>query len=273
MKIIKKINNSAAIGLDSKGNEVVVIGKGIGFPQIPYEITDLSLIEKTFYGIDSSNIGALDNIPNTILLASDEIVEQARIELNSSLNPNLPVTLADHLNFAIERLKKGYDLATPIAYDVAHFYPKEYAMAKKALSILYDSTDIMLPDCEAVNIALHFLNAESERDNMKDAAQIAKVLEDVTVIIERYYSIKLDKESYNYSRFATHVRYLVQRLQSGEEMAMKNNEALYNSLIKEQPVLSACAEKISTYLQHTWGWTCSKDELLYLMLHINRIAE
>ena len=44
MKIIKKINTSAAIALDSFGKEIVVFGKGIGFPSVPYELEDLSLI-------------------------------------------------------------------------------------------------------------------------------------------------------------------------------------------------------------------------------------
>ena len=48
MKIIKKINTSAAIALDSMGREIVVFGKGIGFPAVPYELEDLSLIERTF---------------------------------------------------------------------------------------------------------------------------------------------------------------------------------------------------------------------------------
>ena len=52
MKITKKINTSAALALDSTGREVVVLGKGIGFPPVPYELNDLSKIERTFYDVD-----------------------------------------------------------------------------------------------------------------------------------------------------------------------------------------------------------------------------
>ena len=52
MKIIKKINTSAALALDASGHEVVVLGKGIGFPPTPYELTDLSKVERTFYDVD-----------------------------------------------------------------------------------------------------------------------------------------------------------------------------------------------------------------------------
>lgn len=106
MKIIKKINTSAAFALDSTGREVVVVGKGIGFPPVPYELTDLSAIERTFYDVDPKYIGILSELPKELLVICADIAEQAEIELNCELNQNLPFTLADHLNFAHERLKK-----------------------------------------------------------------------------------------------------------------------------------------------------------------------
>lgn len=46
MKIMKKINNNFAMALDDNGVELIVTGKGIGFPKTPYELTDLNIIEK-----------------------------------------------------------------------------------------------------------------------------------------------------------------------------------------------------------------------------------
>lgn len=37
MRVIKKINNNVALCLDSDNHELIAFGKGIGFPQIPYE--------------------------------------------------------------------------------------------------------------------------------------------------------------------------------------------------------------------------------------------
>ena len=86
----------------------------------------------------------------------------AEIELGNQLNPNLPFTLADHVQFAVERLKSGVDLTMPIAYDIRHLYPKETEMADAALQILHDKAGLDLPANEAVNIAMHFINAEAE---------------------------------------------------------------------------------------------------------------
>ena len=122
MKIIRKINTSAAIGLDSKGNEIVVFGKGIGFPAVPYELQDLSVIQRTFYEVDSAYYDLIGSIPEEILMISSEIAEMAEDTLNCELNPNLSFTLADHLNFAISRINQGITLTSPISYDIRHYH-------------------------------------------------------------------------------------------------------------------------------------------------------
>ena len=58
MRAMKKINNSAVLALDSAGREVVVLGKGVGSPQVPYEITALTKIERTFYDfVEQGTVG------------------------------------------------------------------------------------------------------------------------------------------------------------------------------------------------------------------------
>lgn len=53
MRIIKKINNNVAVAVDSAGHELIVLGKGLGFPKMPYELNDLSRITRTFYDADN----------------------------------------------------------------------------------------------------------------------------------------------------------------------------------------------------------------------------
>ena len=148
MKLVKKINTSAALAIDRTGHEIVVMGKGIGFPQMPYKLDDLSKIERTFYDVDPKYLGMIAELSQPIVMVCADIADQAGIELDCSLNPNLPFTLADHIQFAAERLKKGVDLTTPIAYDIRHLYPREAAMAgiKDA-----ERTDWNEPACKRSN--------------------------------------------------------------------------------------------------------------------------
>ena len=85
MQIIKKINTSAAIALDSNGEEIVVFGKGIGFPKVPYDLEDLSKIERTFYNVDSKYYNIITSLPPEILMMSANIVEEAEVELDNKL--------------------------------------------------------------------------------------------------------------------------------------------------------------------------------------------
>lgn len=270
MKIIKKINTSAVLALDSTGKEIVVLGKGIGFPKVPYELTDLSVIDRTFYDVDPKYLSMIAGLPQPILLASAEIAEQAEIELHCRLNPNLPFTLADHLNFAVERLKNGIDLTTPIAYDICHLYPREAELGGCALDILREQAGIDLPENEAVNVAMHLINAEAESDDMHALMQSMQILTEVGQIVERQLGVRLDTSSYGYSRFATHLRYLIQRLKSGQP-ADEGGSSMLRTIAREYPDVYACALKVADYFKTAWGWTCSQEEILYLMLHINRV--
>ena len=102
-----------------------------------------------------------------LVLACAEITERAEIELDCALNPNLPFTLADHLNFAVERFRSGLNLTIPIAYDIRHLYPNEFDLGVKALDILKEYTGVSLPDSEAVSIAMHLINAEIENSEIR----------------------------------------------------------------------------------------------------------
>lgn len=63
MQICKKINNNVALARDAKGRELVVFGKGIGFPAMPYELTDLSGVQRTFYDVNEKYFALLREIP------------------------------------------------------------------------------------------------------------------------------------------------------------------------------------------------------------------
>ena len=272
MKIIRQINNNAALALDGNGKELVVLGRGVGFPQMPYELTDLSRIERTFYDVNPKCFGMAADLPRPLVLACAEITERAEIELDCALNPNLPFTLADHLNFAAERLRKGIEISTPLAYDVRHLYPKETEMADAALQILHDKAGLDLPANEAVNIAMHFINAEAESGDIHSLMLSMQIISDVNKIVEESLHIKLDKDNYNYNRFATHLRYLFQRLQSG----VQTNDvprSVRNTLMRVYPDVYTCVLKVVDYFRDTWGWDCSDDEIVYLIMHIQRVYE
>ena len=202
MQIVKKINNNVALAQDSKGNELVVFGKGIGFPAMPYELDDLSRIQRTFYNVSKRYVDLLPDLPEALMLAAGDIVEEAQDELDCELNPNLPFILADHLHFAIQRVRQGVALQTPLSYDVKHLYPKEYQIAARGMRALCEQLDVRLPESETVSVALHLINAEGRSENMHDTMANVQLIAQLSAMVEDYFHIQIDRDSFNYSRLA-----------------------------------------------------------------------
>lgn len=216
MEVFKKINNNVALARDAKGRELVVFGKGIGFPSMPYELTDLSAVQRTFYDVNEKYFDLLREVPGEVFLVADDIADTAREELGCALSHNLTYALADHLYFAIQRCRDGITLQTPLAYDIRHLYPEEYSLARQALHQVRETLHVDLPEEESVSIALHFITAESEVGDMHSTILTAKVISEISGLVEQHLSVKLDKDSFSFSRFAMHLRYLVQRMMHGK---------------------------------------------------------
>lgn len=162
MKVVKCINNNVAICLDDDNNELVAFGKGIGFKKPPFEI-DVAVIQKTYYGIDENYVHMINEIPEEILLLSEEIIKYAENELDYIFSPNVIFTLADHINFAIVRYKERLNITLPIVQDIKFLYENEYAIGKYALSLIEKKLNIKLPLEEASFISLHIINAEARK--------------------------------------------------------------------------------------------------------------
>lgn len=272
MKIIKKINNNVALAQDARGRELIVFGKGVGFPVMPYELTDLSSVQRTFYDVDEKYFDLLRDVPQEVFLASDDIAENAREELDCPLNPNLTYVLADHLHFAIQRCREGFTLHTPLAYDIRHLYPQEYECAHLALAMLNQRLSVQLPESEAICIAMHIITAEGESDDMHATMLTAKVISEISDLVESSLRIHLDKEGFGYSRFAMHMRYLVQRMMEGKSLGGDEGvAAMLHTMRREYPDVYACVLAINDFLQKNYHWTCTREEQLYLLMHIRRV--
>lgn len=271
MKAVTKINNNFALCLDNNGTEVIVYGRGVGFGKFPCEIP-LHKIEKTFYDVNLKYLSTIASLPSEVIETSAMIAEQAEIELGCELNPNLSFSLADHLNFAIERTRKGITVNTPISFDIKYLYPKEFSLGGEGIRLIEKKMAVKLPDNEVISIAMHLINAELPTSNMHNTMVKTQVISDVHSIIEHELSTQIDIESYQFSRFALHLSYLIQRFEKGRHVE-EQGTGMLKSIAKNYPGNYICAQKIADYFQQNWQWVCNNEEKLYLMLHIYRIQE
>lgn len=271
MKVMKKINNNVAICIDDDNHELIAFGNGIGFHQMPYELRDLSIIWRTYYGVNPSYLHLFNEIPEEIFMISTKIIDLAKKHVVNGMNSNVIFTLADHINFAIERQKKNITLNMPFCYDIQHLYEKEMRVGELALGLIQKELKVHLPKEEAISIALHIINAESIQQNVENEANETQFIEALTELIEQDFSIQLNKKGFNYSRFVTHMQYLLKRSESDIRISSENKR-LFTSMKETYAEVYACAEHINSYINTTLHWQLSEEEILYLMLHINRLC-
>lgn len=271
MKIIKKINNNVAIGLDGRGKELIVFGKGIGFPKIPYELTDLSKVERTFYDIEPQYYGLLQELPEDIIRVASKMVLRIKNQVAKNLNPNLVFILADHINFAVERARKGLDASLPYSYELEYEQPELTKLAAFFVKNIRKRYEVFLPKGEITSITMHILNAmEGTSKKLEEKESSGMIIRKVTELIEEHFEIQIDKESFNYFRFKNHMKYFVDRKSRKEEFTDQNQE-LYDSMKKSYPETYECVLKINEYITNIFHERCSSEEMLYFIIHVNRL--
>lgn len=272
MRVIKNINNNVAICLDSRGQEVVAFGKGIGFSKPPYDI-DIARVQRTFYDIDPVYIESIQHVPEEMLEVAAKVIDFARTRVGYLMNSSVVFTLADHLAFTVKRFQSHMHLDMPLYHDVRVLYEEETEVGEFALKLVEQRFGIRLPKEEATGIALHLVNAGAAPRSQTGAPGNATVIEHIRGIVEGALGFHIDDRSQNYARFVLHLQYLIKRGDRKDDGAATDTVALMEPLRTQYPRIHLCAKQIVEYLHGIFGFTFGEDEELYLMLHLNRLRE
>lgn len=272
MKVVKKLNNNVVLALNSHEKEVIVVGRGLGFEKIPYFIPEEhARIEKVYIAPKNMKaIELMERIPEKDMELTELLVKAGEAILKADLNANIYLTLSDHVTCAIERYQEHIEVSNPLQWEIKHLYPEEYRVGKQCLAIIEMERGYTLPDCEATFIALHFVNAQLMNGEMEETSKITHIISEVLNIVKYHYHMDFDEDSMNFTRFVTHIRYFILRQMNQTTMGCTNQELF--AMIKQQYTDELdCVSKINTYLVNNYGWSCSEDEMLYLVLHIQRL--
>lgn len=272
MRAVKRINNNAAICEDGNGHQLIALGRGVGFGDLPREIP-LKDVQRTFYGIDSKYLSFIDEVDPDILEFSAQLADVVTQQVSYELSSNLPITLADHIQFAIKRARNHMVVSMPLAVDVEQVHPVEYRLAEVALRGIQRTFDVRMPRSEAAGIALSIVNSAvgSSARAAEANERMDRAFDKILHVVEADMGITIDQSSFAYARFTTHVRYLLERIVKGEPIESENL-GLYEVLEEQYPDVVACAKHIARLIDASYGVDLTREELIYLILHINRIV-
>ena len=272
MKILKVINNNVVSSVNEKQNEVVVMGKGIGFQKKTGDEIDTDKVEKIFCLPEEHTNQfekLLEDISYELIKLAEEIIRYAENSLKKRLSKNIYITLTDHLNFAIERHKQEIYFQNALLWEIRKYYNEEFQIGLKAIQMVKDTIGVYLSEDEAGFIALHFVNAEMDGD-MKQVASMPLIIKDILNIVRYTFGIEIDETTLSYERFVTHLKFFLQRAVRNECYECEDFE--FNKSIQLR-FLDAyhCALKIKEYMDKKMQYKVTDEEVTYLTIHVSRI--
>lgn len=270
MKAVKVYNNSAVSTVAPDGREAVVIGSGIGFGKRPGDPLDESKIEKIYYIQDELQTRFLQLLKDTrpqALRAAEDILAYARRSGLAS-GDQLLLSLADHINFALDRQAEGVSIPYLMLSETRMLYPREYEAARWGLAHIAELCGVQLPDYEAGYLALQLACASMDRDTAYDTLKLVGGALD---IIKKTYGVELDPDSIDTLRLTTHLKFLAQRILTHAQWQDKDVEDLYELLIHQNRKNLVCLERLRRYIRETFRYTLNPQEEVYLLIHLSKI--
>lgn len=272
MKVLKSINNNVVSCVDENGRELVVMGRGLGFRVKSGDNLDPALAEKIFRMDTQEEVSRLKDLfsqlPGELLEFCNRIIDHAKTALGHRLNESIYLTLTDHIQFAISRVRKGQMLPNALLTEVKVFYPGEFAVGRYAVDKIGQELGIEMPEDEAASIALHLVNAEYD-SSMNSTVRAAQVLQPIVQILRTWPGLQLNESHLFYDELIVHIKFMAMQAFSGVEREWAS--VSLSRIVQENfPTEFGCAGAITSYLAEQCGISIPVAEQAYLAICIHR---
>lgn len=272
MKIRRVINNNIVNATDDDGEEVIVLGNGVGFQKKKGDVLERKRIEKVFH-LSNEKLSQFEqlvkSIPLSSIRTSEKVIAYAKKELNTELNDNIYIALTDHLNYAIERKEQGIEFQNALLWEIRRYYPKEYSIGRKAVEIIKEDLGVQLSEDEAGFFALHIANAELQGDSPL-GMEMPEIIKDILNLVKFSVGKEFQEDGLSYERFVTHLKFFLQRIINKKTYSEEDN-LWAKELKKEYPLAHKTALRIKSYIKAKLQYEVSDEEVTYLTIHIQRI--
>jgi len=276
MRIFKILNNNVAVVMDENGQEKIVMGRGICYKKKPGDAILEEEIDKTFFlsAADISNKfqELIQDIPIEHMAVGEEIIAEAERRLDKKLNDTVYISLIDHVHTSIVRFLEGVTVKNVLLWDIRRFYKEEFKIGLWALELIQEKCKVMLPEDEAGFIALHLANAQMDQESMHNMYEITRIIQEVVNLVKYYFKIDFHEDDVYYFRFITHLKFFAQRLVEQKVYTEDDIEDLWAVIRGKYPKSFDCVERITKFIESKYKYHLSKEEQLYLTIHIECVV-
>ena len=274
MRVKRRYNNNVILSKNSKGEEVILVGRGIGYGLKVDDKIDETRIEKKFElksSVNNKFKELIQDVSIEDILICEKVVSFIKENNKKELDDYIYLTLTDHIVNMLERIKKGINFDFAILLNIRALYKDEYMVALKAVELLEENYNIKIDESEANFITLHIVNSESN-SNMMELYKISSIIDAIIEIVEKHF--KVNKDDFDYDRFITHCRFFVQRVVKKEYL---NDDSLaYESMLDLAKGIYQtqfdCVNEIANYINNKYHYMVGDNEKMYLLLHLVKLT-
>jgi transcriptional antiterminator len=273
-RVRKALNHNTLIAISMENNqEYLLIGKGIGFGkkvserfEIPenIECTVYSLHEQTERGKAMDLIKGIEpvylEIAGKVLAKSEEVF--------GKIDKNILFPMADHIAFAVQRIRANEQISNPLTDDIRTLFHMEYKTAECVKDILWEMLQVEIDEHEIGYIALH-IHSAIEDENVALSMQIAMAVRECIRMIEEETGQTIDVMSLSYNRLMNHIRYMVARSIKGEKLKLNMNDYMSVKFPKSFWMATEVCKQLEKQLHRTSP--LNEVEIGYLAMHIERV--
>ena len=265
-RVSKVLNNNGVIAINMEENiEYVLLGKGIGFGkkiserfEAPDGCARYSLREDTERG--SAKELAKSIAPEYLEIANAILVEAE--EKFGRIDRRILFPLADHISFAVERIRHGEQISNPLTEDIRALFGSEYQVASKLKEILKERLSVEIDG----HVALH-IHSAIEDENVSMAMQMARAVRECVKILEQETGKQIDVRSLSYNRLMNHVKYMIIRAIKKESIKLDLNDYMQQN----HPEAFRLGRLVCQDIEKECAIRLEKMEVGYLAMHIERV--
>lgn len=272
-RVSKILNNNGVIAIDMDENkEYVILGKGVGFGKKvsqrfdkPEGCTTYRLEQETERGSAKELVKGIE--PEYLEIA-DAILTESQKVFGDSIDRGILFPLADHISFAVARIRRNEQISNPLTEDIKVLFYSEFKVAETLKTILRERLQIEIDDHEVGYVALHIHSAIGD-EKVSVAMQTARAVRECIDMIEKATGKPIDVLSLSYNRLMNHMKYMVARASTGEKLNLDMNEYM----LDQYPQAYKVATDICKNLEGCIGHKLDETETGYLSMHIQRVCK
>ncbi|BCZ45406.1 transcription antiterminator BglG [Clostridium gelidum] len=269
-RVIKALNHNGVLAIDNDTQkQYILLGKGIGFGkkvnermEAPENAHIYLLQQETDRG---STKEIINNIEPEILEVASSIIMEAEKKFNK-VDENILCPLADHIAFAIKRIKNNEHISNPLTADIRALFSEEYKVACKGKDIIKEVLGIEINEDEIGYIALHIHSSLGD-EKISQAMETAMLVRDCITSIEQNIGKTIDIESLSYNRLMSHIKYMAARTLKGETIKLDMNDYIKERFQKSFEIARDICRKLGSELNKE----IKEVEIGYLAMHIERV--